>query len=138
MKSCVRVRQGGLSSLQPTKSTKNLKNTNLPNLNYFMSLSDFTTIPGIDSDSKQPSNPFKYLLNVDNLNKKNLHKPTQLNDNLNFSDLTISPNFNNFSDSFLNSESLLKEKNLKSSDSQFLASERTSRLLTNLNTSLYR
>lgn len=117
---------------------KNLKNTNLAQFNYYLSLSNFSINFDIDSDLKQPTNAFKYLLGNNNFRKKSLYKVSQLNEDLNFSDLTITPNFNNFSNMFLNSNSFLKEKNLKSPNSQYLASERTPRLISNLTNSVYR
>lgn len=117
---------------------KNLKYFNLSNLNYYFTLSNFPINLDIDSDAKQPTNAFKYLLASTSFKKKTLHNLPQLNNTLNSSDLQIIPNFNNFSNTLLNSSTTLKDKNIKSSNSQFLASERTPRLISNLSNSSYR
>ena len=44
----------------------------------------------------------------------------------------------NFSDHLYNTENTLKFKDYKSSNAQFLGSERTARLLTNLNSNSYK
>merc|ERR1711976_494527 len=130
---------------------ENLVNTYqklLPNnLNTLVSL-DFDIFPKIpnishilsaENDSKQYSNSFKYLLNL-KTKKKNIQNFNYLlNDtylgeyNTNVTNPSI-----NFSNVLYNTENTLKFKDYKSSNAQFLGSERTVRLLSNINSNSYK
>ena len=99
----------------------------------FLKYPNLFSILGAENDSKQFSNPLKLVLNL------NHKKKTTLNYQSLFSDLpkTNLGTIENL-DNLYNSENVFKFKDLKSSNSQFLGSERTVRLLKNLNTNNYK
>jgi hypothetical protein len=105
----------------------------------FLKVPNVTSVLSAENDSKQYSNNFKFLLNLKH-KKKLIH-------NLNFTLNSVAQNdsFNqtidpttNFHSSTYNTENTLKFKDYKSSNAQFLGSERTVRLLTNLNSNMYK
>jgi hypothetical protein len=105
----------------------------------FLKVPNITSILSAENDSKQYSNNFKFLLNLKH-KKKTVH-------NLNFTLNSVVQNdpfsqnidpTTNFHSSTYNTENTLKFKDYKSSNAQFLGSERTVRLLTNLNSNMYK
>jgi hypothetical protein len=105
----------------------------------FINLPNNLSILGAENDSKQYSNPFKFSLNL-----KHKKLVTQNLDNLS-SDSTYNNDTleslthnNHFAAEIHNTENTLKFKDYKSSNAQFLGSERTARLLTNLNSSSFK
>jgi hypothetical protein len=121
------------------KLMPNNLNTNNLDLSLFFSIPNITSVIGAENDSKQYPNSFKFLLDT------KLKKKTLYNLNLKFSN----PEFNeylcndkSYSGSFVNklynTENTLKFKDYKSSNAQFLGSERTVRLLTNLNSNSFK
>jgi hypothetical protein len=113
---------------------------NVVDFTFSLKLPNLLAILGAESDSKQHSNLFKFILNP-----KHKKKSIQ-NYNFIFNSVT-SPNetslnyldpTNTFSNTTFNTENTLKFKDYKSSNAQFLGSERTVRLLNNLNSNSYR
>jgi hypothetical protein len=105
----------------------------------FLKVPNISNILSSESDSKQYSNVLKYTLNSKH-KKKTIHNLTyslnnlvSLNTNTLPLDLT-----NSFSNHTQTPENTLKFKDYKSSNAQFLGSERTPRLLTNLNSNSYK
>jgi hypothetical protein len=99
----------------------------------FLKFPHLVNILGAENDSKQYSNNFKFLLN-NRYKKKTINNfDFILNNNTLVSDPTTT-----FSSSVYNMESNLKFKDYKSSNAQFLGSERTPRLLNNLNSNMYK
>jgi len=92
-----------------------------------------------ENDSKQYTNTFKFILNLKH-KKKNINNINTLVEGVVGSEFFSKPlnTQTNFSKSLYNNESALKFKNYKSSNAQFLGSERTVRLLTNLNSNSYK
>jgi hypothetical protein len=121
---------------------------NLLHSNFSTSTSfDFSTllkIPNVasvlcaENDSKQYSNSFKFILNTRH-KKKSINNFSTLLDNVgSLESFSKHLNSSNFSNYVYNSENTLKFKDYKSSNAQFLGSERTVRLLNNLNTNSYK
>jgi hypothetical protein len=118
---------------------QNFSKLNSVDFSFFTKIPNITSVLSAENDSKQYSNSFKYMLNLHHKKKSinNLDYVLGTND-VNSSDLkNIDPN-NTFANSTFNLESNLKFKDYKSSNAQFLGSERTSRLLTNLNSNSYK
>jgi hypothetical protein len=106
----------------------------------FLKIPSTSSVLGAENDSKQYSNSFKYLLNSKH-KKKTIHNFNfALHDNLGSNDLAVKTNdpLNNFSKLLFNSDNTLKFKDYKSSNAQFLGSERTVRLLNNVNSNAYK
>jgi hypothetical protein len=107
---------------------------------FSLKLPNLLSILGAESDSKQHSNLFKFLLNPK-------HKKKSIQ-NYNFLFNSVAPTsetslnyldpINSFSNTIFNTENTLKFKDYKSSNAQFLGSERTVRLLNNVNSNSYR
>lgn len=103
----------------------------------FLKIPNILSVLSSENDSKQHSNNFKFLLNF-----KHKKKGIQ---NLNYlmggytdgTENTLDPT-NTFSNQTYNSNNILKFKDYKSSNAQFLGSERTVRLLNNLNSNSYK
>lgn len=121
------------------KLMPNNLNTNNLDLSLFFSIPNITSVIGAENDSKQYPNSFKFLLDT------RLKKKTLYNLNLKF----YNPEFNDylcndksysssFANKLYNTENTLKFKDYKSSNAQFLGSERTVRLLTNLNSNSFK
>jgi hypothetical protein len=92
---------------------------------------------GLETDSKQPTNAFKYSHNSI-LKKKKLMYKEWLQPNLSTkSDLSTLNPLSRFTSELFNKELVPKFKNLKSDDLQLLSSERNPRLLGNYNSSAY-
>jgi hypothetical protein len=91
---------------------------------------------GAENDSKQYSNNFKYVLNTKLKKKSVSNSDFTLNNNSTTLD-NLDPT-NTFSNSIYNTENNLKFKDYKSSNAQFLGSERTPRLLSNLNSNSFK
>jgi hypothetical protein len=112
---------------------------NNPDFALFLKVPNIMSVISAENDSKQYANTFKFLLNFKH-KKKNIHNFNFLLNNSLGSDLYINntdPN-NTFSSSIFNTENTLKFKDYKSSNAQFLGSERTVRLLNNLNSNSYK
>jgi hypothetical protein len=93
-----------------------------------------------ENDSKQYSNPLKYALNLKHKKKSLSNLQYMMSNNLLLVDPTVnsfSPN-TSFSSSTYNTDNALKFKDYKSSNAQFLGSERTVRLLNNVNSNNYK
>lgn len=134
-------------------SNKNLENqlikyTNLLNIpNTFLNKLDFYSViqlPNMmsvlsnESDSKQYTNINKYVLNS-KLKKKLINNFDYLSFNFKLNDnLNPQHNLNSFSNTLFNTETNLKFMDLKSNNMQFLGSERTVRLLNNINSNTYK
>jgi hypothetical protein len=124
-----------LYKLLPTSFNK------LSSTDFLMSLKlvNNSLVLGAENDSKQYANTFKFLLNPAS-KKKNIH-----NLNYTLSNTSMGDSFNtnidptsNFNYYLYNTDNTLKFKDYKSSNAQFLGSERTVRLLTNLNSNSYK
>jgi hypothetical protein len=103
----------------------------------FLKIPNIPSIISAESDSKQQPNPFKLLLNFGH-SKKLVFGFDSLVNELSLKNLGYANFTNNFSYEAYNTENLFKFKDLKSSNSQFLGSERTVRLLKNLNTGAHK
>jgi hypothetical protein len=95
------------------------------------------SILGAENDSKQYPNTFKYLLNS-RFKKKSIPNLGLLFSGDNVGSIQNLNNNNLFINSIFNTENNLKFKDYKSSNSQFLGSERTVRLLNNINSNMYK
>jgi hypothetical protein len=104
--------------------------------NIFKNIPSYNSLISAESDSKTFSNNFKYML-YPYYKKKALWNLPWINSSLDNSEFTSSTPFNNFPNALLNSENLLKFRDIKSSNLQFLGSEKTVRMLTNLNSNNY-
>jgi hypothetical protein len=103
-----------------------------------LKIPNIISVLGAENDSKQYSNDFKFLLNLKH-KKKSIYNLSYLNTNIYSNEsLKVNTNLSNFSNLLYNSENTLKFKDYKSSNAQFLGSERTVRLLNNLNSNLYK
>jgi len=113
----------------------------LNNLDFsiFLKLPNTFSVLSAENDSKQYSNPLKYSLNLKHKKKTIQNFDNIVNTYLNTEDVltTLSP-YTNFSNTNYNTENTLKFKDFKSSNSQFLGSERTVRLLNNLNSNSFK
>lgn len=87
-----------------------------------------------NTDSKTPINNFKYLLN-NKLVKKNTINSNSLYNNIASSDFIMSDNSTHYSSELLNKPLSYRFTDLKPGSSTLLASERSVRLLNNLNSS---
>jgi hypothetical protein len=113
---------------------------NSTDFSFFLKLPNLGSILSAESDSKQYPNLFKFILNPK-------HKKKSIQ-NFNFIYNNIVPEgeasinhldpTNSFSTTVFNTENTLKFKDYKSSNAQFLGSERTVRLLNNINSNSYR
>jgi hypothetical protein len=123
------------TKLLPTKLTK----LNSMDFSFFLQIPNTTSVLNAENDAKQYSNDFKLTLNSKHKKKSvNNFDFLMSNSNLNNVDVqNLQPN-NNFANSIFNLESNLKFKDYKSSNAQFLGSERTVRLLNNLNSNSYK
>jgi heme/copper-type cytochrome/quinol oxidase subunit 2 len=127
-----------LSNYQKLLPTKFSSLTNL-DFSFYLQLPNIFNIINAENDSKQYSNSFKFLLNPKH-KKKTTQNLNYLYTNINNENSTsqITDPTNLFSSSVFNTESVLKFKDYKSSNAQFLGSERTVRLLNNLNSNSYK
>jgi hypothetical protein len=123
----------GISKLLPSK----LSTLNNLDLTLFLKVPNIISVLGAENDSKQYSNNFKFLLNFKHKKKQIPNLPYLLNNSALDDSLSNNPH-NNFSYSLYNTENNLKFKDYKSNNAQFLGSERTVRLLTNLNSNSYK
>jgi hypothetical protein len=118
-----------------------LKLTSLNQFDFstFLNLPNVFAVLGAENDSKQYSNPFKYSLNLKH-KKKLVSNIETLVDNtkLDTNSLSTINTQNHFNNSTYNNENTLKFKDYKSSNAQFLGSERTPRLLNNLNSNTFK
>jgi hypothetical protein len=104
-----------------------------------LKIPNIINILGAENDSKQYSNTFKFLLNP-NYKKKSIQNFNFILSDLNNNDyntVNVDPT-NTFTNNLYNTENTLKFKDYKSQNAQFLGSERTPRLLTNLNSNSYK
>jgi len=121
---------------------KLLPNSNLNSFDFswFLKVPKNTLVLGSENDAKQHSNDFKFTLNTKS-KKKSIN-------NLNYlmGDIGLGTNnttqiyqpTNAFNSSTYNTDNNLKFKDYKSPNAQFLGSERTTRLLTNLNSKSFK
>jgi hypothetical protein len=122
--------------------TKLLPNPNINTFDFswFLKVPKNASVLGSENDSKQYSNDFKFTLNTKS-KKKSINNLNYLMGNIDSnSDTTTqiyNPN-NSFNSSVFNTDNNLKFKDYKSSNAQFLGSERTARLLTNLNSKSFK
>jgi hypothetical protein len=126
---------GNLFKLFPSK----LNHLNTLDFLTFIKVPNNTSVLGAENDAKQYSNGFKFLLNLKH-KKKSVHNFNFLLNNITANDSfvnNIDPT-NNFSSNLYNTDNTLKFKDYKSSNAQFLGSERTVRLLTNLNSNSFK
>jgi hypothetical protein len=135
--------EGGLYTSTITSNlTKLLPNSNLNTFDFslFLKVPKNYLVLGSENDSKQYSNDFKFTLN--NKSKKktinNLNYLMGNNDSNSDSTTQIYNPNNTFNSSVFNTDNNLKFKDYKSSNAQFLGSERTARLLTNLNSKSFK
>jgi hypothetical protein len=105
----------------------------------FIKIPNIFSILGAENDSKQYSNNFKFLLNFKH-KKKNIHNFDFSLNNINRNKLSIESldPTSTFNSQNFNTENTLKFKDYKSSNAQFLGSERTVRLLNNLNSNQFK
>jgi hypothetical protein len=119
----------------------------LPNLNlntfdfsWFLKVPKNSLVLGSENDSKQYSNDFKFILN-NKSKKKSINNLNYLmgntDSNSDSTTQTYNPN-NPFNSLVFNTDNNLKFKDYKSSNAQFLGSERTARLLTNVNSKSFK
>jgi hypothetical protein len=113
-----------------------LNRFNSADFSMFLQVPNLTSVLSAENDSKQYSNDFKFALNFKH-KKKTINNLDFLLGSTNLDIQSLQPN-NNFSGSIYNLESNLKFKDYKSSNAQFLGSERTVRLLNNLNSNSYK
>jgi hypothetical protein len=116
-----------------------LTNINLMDFSILLKIPNIINILGAENDSKQYSNTFKFLLNP-NYKKKSIQNFNFILSDLNNNDyntVNVDPT-NTFTNNLYNTENTLKFKDYKSQNAQFLGSERTPRLLTNLNSNSYK
>jgi hypothetical protein len=124
-----------LHKLLPSKFSSN----NYTDFFTFLKIPNSTSVLGAENDSKQYSNSFKFLLNFKH-KKKNVQNYNQILSTLPNNDVFTKgvDSTNTFSNHLYNTENTLKFKDYKSSNAQFLGSERTVRLLTNLNSNSFK
>jgi len=122
--------------------TKLLPNSNINTFDFswFLKVPKNSLVLGSENDSKQYSNDFKFTLNTKS-KKKSINNLNYLMENIgpnsDTTTQTYNPN-NTFNSSAFNTDNNLKFKDYKSSNAQFLGSERTTRLLTNLNSKSFK
>jgi hypothetical protein len=100
----------------------------------FLKIPNLFSVLGAENDSKQYSNSFKFLLDS-KLKKKSLYNLNLVFNNNLLNNFSLG---NTFVNNLYNTENTLKFKDNKSSNAQFLGSERTVRLLTNLNSNSFK
>jgi hypothetical protein len=117
----------------------NNSSTNNLDFSLFFSVPNITSVIGAENDSKQYPNAFKFLLDT-KLKKKALYNLNLKFSNSEFNDYLCNDksSSDSFVDKLYNTENTLKFKDYKSSNAQFLGSERTVRLLTNLNSNSFK
>ena len=93
-----------------------------------------STFVDSNTENKNSSNNFKFLLNSKLLKKNNVGSDS-INDIASNNDFVISDTFKNYSNNLLNKDLTYRFIDLKPSSSTLLTSERTPRLLNNLNPS---
>ena len=105
----------------------------------FLQIPNSFSVLGAENDSKQYSNSLKLSLNQ-NHKKKLIHHFENVSEDLLLNNNTLEAGTvnNSFSNSTYNTENTLKFKDFKSSNAQFLGSERTVRLLNNLNSNSFK
>jgi hypothetical protein len=103
----------------------------------FLRVPNTASVLSAENDSKQYYNSFKFLLNSKFKKKSIQNLNLLLNDNVS-NNLLISDPSNMFSSTLYNTENSLKFKDYKSSNAQFLGSERTVRLLNNISSNSYK
>jgi hypothetical protein len=103
----------------------------------FLKLPNAFSVLGAENDSKQYSNPFKFALNLKHKKKTLWNLDHAVSDYTAGNVPTTNPN-DKFSNTTYNTENTFKFKDLKSSNAQFLGSERTVRLLNNLNSNAFK
>jgi hypothetical protein len=105
----------------------------------FLKIPSVLSVLGAENDSKQSSNSLKTSLNFKH-KKKNISNMDYIlnNSNLNNKDVEVINPSSMFSGTIFNTENNLKFKDYKSSNAQFLGSERTVRLLDNVNSNSYK
>jgi hypothetical protein len=115
---------------------KLMPNTLGNNINFslFLTIPNYTSVLSAENDSKQYSNSFKFLLDS-KLKKKSLYNLNLVFNNNLLNNFSLG---NTFVNNLYNTENTLKFKDNKSSNAQFLGSERTVRLLTNLNSNSFK
>jgi hypothetical protein len=117
----------------------NFKRLNGLDFSVFLNLPNTFSVLSAENDSKQYSNPLKYSLNLKHKKKTIQNFDNLLNTYVNNEDTLTSLNpSSNFSSTNYNTENNLKFKDFKSSNAQFLGSERTVRLLNNLNSNSFK
>jgi len=115
------------------------KRLNGLDFSVFLNLPNTFSVLSAENDSKQYSNPLKYSLNLKHKKKTIQNFDNLLNTYVNNEDTLTSLNpSSNFSSTNYNTENNLKFKDFKSSNAQFLGSERTVRLLNNLNSNSFK
>jgi hypothetical protein len=124
-----------LVKIIPNKTT--LFNT--LDFNCFINTPNMFSVMDAENDSKQHSNNFKYVLNNKH-KKKSIYNFNFLTNNfinINNNVDTMNPTIL-FNSTIFNTENTLKFKDYKSSNAQFLGSERTVRLLNNVNSNMFK
>jgi hypothetical protein len=103
----------------------------------FLKVPNTASVLSAENDSKQYYNSFKFLLNSKFKKKSIQNFNSLLNDNTS-TNLLTNDTSNTFSSNLYNTENNLKFKDYKSSNAQFLGSERTVRLLNNISSNSYK
>jgi hypothetical protein len=106
----------------------------------FLKTPNIFSVMDAENDSKQHSNNFKYALNTKH-KKKSVNNFNFITNELlssNSNDINITDPTKLFNSTTFNTENTLKFKDYKSSNAQFLGSERTVRLLNNLNSNMFK
>jgi len=116
-----------------------LKDSLAVDFSLFLKMPNTNAVLGAENDSKQYANNFKFLLNFKH-KKKSISNFNQLltDSPLNDSIVKSTDVTNNFANNLFNTENTLKFKDFKSNNAQFLGSERTVRLLNNLNSNSFK
>jgi len=114
----------------------NYSNLNPTHLKDVFSFPTKASILSSESDSKQNSNNFKYLLSTKQVKKNNLSSNYVYDLSMD-GDFYVSDSRKNFSSDILNTSSSYRFKDLKSPDLSMLTSERNVRLLDKLNPSKF-
>jgi hypothetical protein len=131
--------QESLVSLYSKILPSQFRTPNNIDFSVFLKLPNIGSVLSAESDSKQYTNLFKFILHSKHKKKSIQNFNFVLNNTLNNETPlnTLDPT-NTFSNTIFNTENTLKFKDYKSSNAQFLGSERTVRLLNNLNSNSYR
>jgi hypothetical protein len=122
--------------------SKTLPHTNSLNSTdflFFLKVPNLFSVLSTENDSKQYSNTFKFVLNTKYKKKSIQNFDFLLSSSLNpdITNQNLNPN-NMFYKNLYNTTTNYKFKDCKSSNAQFLGSERTVRLLNNLNSNSYK